>query len=253
MIKEIIYIIIFIMLLIIFMAGFADGLQILTIPDKLGDDSDLSNALYFISGAATVALALIAFSNLASLNNINKNKHLIQIDQRWGDQQIIRARQIIHVIYREVCDFKNYETDSSIKLSEVTEIVSKIIVLLSLEKDRKIRPLFTYLLNYLDFMETVSYIYKDKETSEKGELQALVGETMQFNFDCYLLYIQYRNTKHLNSKYYSNFFDYMNKSSRLRLSTSKEIFIKNLKDDKDLIKIYRKITKALKDTFKSSL
>ncbi len=181
------------------------------------DEIDISNVLYFLTGFTTAVLALIAYFNLESLNQTNKNKQLLQIDQRWGNHEIIKARQIIHIIYRTVCDDLKYEDPKvkpSVNLYEnVSPVIGKIIIELSVSEKLESRACFIYLLNYLDLMESLAYIYRDADSKDIEELEAFCGETLVFNYGVFHEYIKFRNKKHSTKqdKYYTEFTNIMKK------------------------------------------
>lgn len=183
--------------------------------DLIDDNIDISNWLYFITALATAILAFIAYNNFNHFNDINKHKYLLQIDKRWSDPEIIKARQIIHVIYRAVCDEKGYENKKKeLNLTKhIYPYISQIIIELSVSSEIEKQKAFIYLLNYLDFMESIAFLYKE-ETDEKklDELNAFCGDTLIFNYGIFYGYIKYKNRKHstINStkgslKYYENF------------------------------------------------
>lgn len=240
----------------ILFAGFADNFNILTHGKEILDDSDLSNVLYFISGMAAVALAIIAYSNLSSLNLINKNKHLIQIDQRWGDEQIIKARQIIHIIYREVCD-ENEKKKKPEKLENYTLIIMSLYIKkMSVDKQSEIRKLFTLILNYIDFMESISHIYKERDDEE---LKALIGNTLLFNYCIFYKYIKDKNKRHNKSQlykgrpndFYEKFTKFVEKTYNKETKNFTKKFNKNRQKipPKKIKEMEEKINKALTGAF----
>lgn len=192
-------------LFLIIVGGLIDYWDLTT--QKNGDlYFDFKNILFFISGAATATIAFIAFQQLSFISKINKNKHLMQIDQRWGDPQMIKARQIIHLLYREVCDEVGYEEENNKTLiKDIYPILGHIIVEISVHKNNKIRSMFPYLLNYLDFMESIAHIYKNCNKEDFDELEALIGETLLFNYGVFCKYIKFRNLKHKDHS--SEFYD----------------------------------------------
>jgi hypothetical protein len=214
------------------------------------DSEDLSNFLYFFTGFVTALLALIAYYNLQTLNNTNKeissvtrNKMLIQIDQRWGNHEIIKARQIIHVIYRIVCDHFDYEnpkndedTKKEIIFSKVYPTMGKIIIELSLSKNSYTREAFPYLINYLDLMESLAYIYKNADDNHLTELESFCGDTLVFNFGVFNNYLKFKNDKHpsiikdnkeTSDRFYNTFLNFIDNLQKVK---SKKDYIDKIKE-----------------------
>jgi len=221
----------FLILTSVFLAGYYDDINILT---KDSDGADLTHMLYFISGIATTAIALIAYINLTSIKDINKNAHLLQIDKRWGDPQIIKARQIIHIIYREIRDNKNTE---NLSLDDVYTKMGQIILMMSKDnRNHNIGLAFIYLLNYLDLMESLSFIYKDSSSDQIQELESLCGETLEFNYRIYYMYIYFIRVIRKNPKFYNNFAELMASVLKQEDRKVEEIHKVNKELAKDLCK-----------------
>lgn len=160
---------------------------------------DLANFMYFVTGFFTAALAVIAYFNFQQFNLTSKSSYLLEIDKRWGSLEIIKARQIIHVLYRNVCDEVGYEDIRITPKLEVEKVVypkvAKLIVELSVSEKVVERRAFIYLLNYLELMESLGYLYKDNK-DKIDELQAFCGETLVFNYGVFYSYIMYKENKH---------------------------------------------------------
>ncbi|MFI5142264.1 MAG: hypothetical protein ACHQII_07905 [Bacteroidia bacterium] len=185
---------------------------------------DLANFLYFITGLFTAVLAAIAYVNFKLFNTISGNSNLLQIDERWGSPEIIKARQIIHVLYRTACDNVNYEErNPRVSLAEtVYPEIAKAVVQMSVSTHPIIRDKFIYLLNYLEFMESLGFLYKDADAKKIAELEAFCGHTLVFNYGVFFSYIEYKNTKH-NKKGYFNEFKNLVKSIKQEKTNIAEI------------------------------
>src|SRR5579872_2110004 len=49
----------------------------------------------------TIALILVAYTQLCNLNKTSRGDFLLRIDDRYGSAEIIKARAIIHRLYRK--------------------------------------------------------------------------------------------------------------------------------------------------------
>jgi hypothetical protein len=148
-------------------------------------------------GTGTVILAFMAWSQLESLQRQNKGNFLLHIDERWGNPEIIKARVLIHELYRGIyANNPNRPTDWKHKA-----IGQEII---TLSEDASKKEDFIYILNFLDFMETIGYIAVHDHVSYK-ELDALCGESLIFNYRIFKHYIVHKRTKHDNKEFYKNF------------------------------------------------
>lgn len=159
----------------------------------------------FVSGAATAGLTVIAWLKFGGFHMQNQTNILLQIDERWGNPEIIKARIIIHEIYLQVkknnrnllVELGRHCRDSSIQNS-----IGEKIIELSNTKKKEVD--FIYLLNFLDFMETIGYIESIGQITV-DELEALCGESLMFNYKIFKPYIQDKRSRHQNDEFYENF------------------------------------------------
>jgi hypothetical protein len=70
----------------------------------------------------------------------------------------------------------------------------------AISKHKEIRNAFIYLLNYLEFMESLGFLYKNEAPERIAELEAFCGHTLVFNYGVFYSYIKYKNRKHSNDK-----------------------------------------------------
>lgn len=165
---------------------------------------------YFLSGAGTVALAFIAWIRIGDIYKQNEGDFLLHIDARWGSPESIKARAIIHELYLQVQNDDSLliglsltDRDSAIQ----ENIGKKIIELRGL--DYKAEE-FIYLLNFLDFMETIGYIENKGYITHQG-LDALCGEALIFNYKIFQEYIEIKRLRHDDPGFYKNFERLFNK------------------------------------------
>ncbi len=156
-------------------------------------NKDIDSFLYFVSGAASLGLLIVAFSQFTLLNRTNKNTELLQIDKRWASKEIIIARQIIHAIYRQInqngecnnscCKNEAYYLTKKVKnFYKDAQKVGKILYALSNSQDDNMQRAFIYIQHYIDLMESLAFIYKDADDDELKEVSALVGDSIIFNY-----------------------------------------------------------------------
>lgn len=166
--------------------------------------------LYFATWVATALLALIAWKQLTKIYSKNEAEFLLKIDEQWGSDKIIKARQIIHKIYIKI-EPKHKEK----KRDNIFELVGQEILNMRLNNEEKGEKKkqedkdkeqddFIILLNFLDFMETIGYLY-EKKLIKADELNALCGESIRFNYKIFTPYIRYKRQKHQREKFYESF------------------------------------------------
>lgn len=154
---------------------------------------------YLLSTCITASLTIIAFIQFQKINfNLNA-EYLLKINEMWRSSEIIKARIIIHELY-----LKAQEELKEKNIAEKVDIhrdVGGKIVDLSTSKQKED---FIYLLNFLDFMETIGYFYTNKYLEEK-HLYELFGASLKFNYEIFEPYIKHRREKHKNPKFYCEF------------------------------------------------
>ncbi|MBM3469025.1 MAG: hypothetical protein FJX71_06315 [Alphaproteobacteria bacterium] len=171
---------------------------------------EISTFLSFVSGAAAASVAFIAWIKLTKVNDQNETDILLSIDKRWGNHESIKARMVIHKLYRDINErYKNCienlpkeEKDTFIQAQLGYEIAH-------LSKEITLTDDFIYLLNFLDFMESIAFLVKeDRVTPER--LNALCGESLMFNYKIFKPYMDEKRDRHGDKSFYVNF-DYLYK------------------------------------------
>jgi hypothetical protein len=149
----------------------------------------------------TLFLVLIAWVQLAGLNKIAKADFLLRIDDRYGSTDIINARKIIHRIYISFGgDIDKVERD--LLLSEA---------ILNLYWDRDSVNDFIELLNFLDFLETISY-FANQDHISKDEINELIGGSIGYFYHMYRPLIQFIRREYQDQSYYCQLEAYVTKS-----------------------------------------
>ncbi len=155
------------------------------------------NALFLI--VLTAILILVAYTQLSSLNKTAKADFLMRLDQRYGSIEIIRARQIIHRFYRKTKD-NNPHAPEVVHWNEV----GKEIDLLSRAPDFQSQREYVYLLNLLDFLETMAF-YANHDYIEPTELDDLMGISIRFFHTIFKPRIDDRKGKYGEKDFYKEF------------------------------------------------
>lgn len=154
----------------------------------------------------TITLVLIAWFKLTGVNKNLSADYLLKIDERWSSPEIIEARLVIHGIYRK-CKLDLYNDTEKLgddQRKKLHDNIGNEIIKLSKSQDRSEQKMHMYLLNFLDFMETVGYLYASGYV-EKKVLNDLFGISLEFNYEIYNQYIEHRRESHNNNKFYERF------------------------------------------------
>lgn len=150
-------------------------------------NTDEVNAILFLlTGMATVALAVVVYLQLKKLHDTNKLQEktakgdfLLRIDERWTSQEILEARTIIHGIEVNLC-FSSKEKEE--------EIGNEIVRLSKTSKEKKD---FMSLVNFLDFLETIGFLFVNNYI-EAISLDELCGDSIKIYYKVFLPYIKSR-------------------------------------------------------------
>lgn len=153
----------------------------------------------FASFAALIA-AIIAYTQLKKINKSLNADYLIRIDERWRSSEIIKARAIIHHLYLDVSSILAEQGIS--EEYAIQERIGNEIKKMSTEKD-KVKK-FICVLNFLDFMETVGYLFTQGYLP-KESLNELFGASIGFNYNIFKPYIICRREKHKIQGFYKEF------------------------------------------------
>jgi len=164
---------------------------------KKNSVSEINALLYFLTGAATLALAIIAWHKLTGIKEQSEAQFLLQIDKRWSSKEILDARKTLHGIYREASQNKEISKDI------LSEIGKKIIRMSESDKEDE-QNKFIELLNFLELMESVGYLC-EKGHVKAEDLDSLFGESLEFNFEIFKPYISHKRKKHGKDEFFSKF------------------------------------------------
>ncbi len=165
--------------------------------DKYFDNtiSKTIESLYYISLIPlTVMLVSVAWIQLDALHEINKDDFLIRIESRFGSEDIIKARAIIHKFHVLA---KSKNITKKMRLKKIARMIQNT------GQNSKSADEFTYLMNFLDFLDTISY-FCNKNSIRIDDADELLGNSIIFYYDVYKPWIYYRRQTY-DINFYSHF------------------------------------------------
>ncbi len=142
----------------------------------------------------TFGLGYVAWVQLTAIQKTERADFLFQIDERYGSELIIKARQIIQRLYRESNNLYPEATES-VHRSYIAIRINEISQNINTSKE------YVYLLNLLDLLETISY-FANTGVISKQDVQNLMGPSMEFFFIIFKPRIEHRREKYRNETYY---------------------------------------------------
>lgn len=145
----------------------------------------------------TAIIAAAGWLQFSKLNSISRADFILRIDNRYGSKEIIRARAIIQRLYREASPL-----DKAVCEKEYLRAMAKSIDELRSSTDSHSSLQITYLLNFLDFLETIAYFTRKKFISVY-EVDELLGHSLIFYFKVYKPWIYDRRVRYQEKSYYS--------------------------------------------------
>ncbi|MBX9585709.1 MAG: hypothetical protein K2X50_00480 [Gammaproteobacteria bacterium] len=142
----------------------------------------------------TIAILLGSWRQIYNANKISKNDFIMRIDQQYSSLQSIKARAIIHKIYREI------GPDSISRQYRITETARKVALMRTSTKKYEMRD-FIYLMNFLECLETISF-FANNNAIGQDDLKLLSGPSIKFYYQVFKLFITERRTETDNNSYY---------------------------------------------------
>ncbi|HVY53444.1 MAG TPA: hypothetical protein VHA13_02880 [Gammaproteobacteria bacterium] len=167
---------------------------------------EIDNISRLYDGSAlilTIFLLCCTWLQLKILNNVSKADFLLKLDNRYGSKEIIRARAVIQGLYR-----KHSPTDDVHEDDYIKKMADEIDDIRGSSKDDDCDK-FAYLLNLLDFLETVGYFVNKDHISIK-EVDELFSESLIFYYKIFKRWIYYRRSRY-SENFYREFEDLVNK------------------------------------------
>ncbi|HVE44999.1 MAG TPA: hypothetical protein VNC84_07730 [Gammaproteobacteria bacterium] len=164
------------------------------IKDNIGRIHDASLILL------TIGLIVVALTQLLDLNKTSKSDFLLKIYAMYGSREIVKARAIIQRLYRNANPDPKNPVPRETYIRKMAEEIDNI----RHECGKKSCEEFSYLLNLLDFLETVGFFSRKKYISAK-DVDELIGNSVVFYYDIFRSWIYYRRKTYENSSYYCEF------------------------------------------------
>lgn len=147
----------------------------------------------------TFIIACVAWFQLSGIAKNGEGDFLLRIDERLSNESIIKARVIIHEIYSKS---KTQNPNSS--EDQHCEFMANEIYLLGERKDKKSIKDYVYILNFLDFLETISLFTNNGYISPK-EIDDLMNQSIIFFYKIFSKRIHQRRQKYNDSTFYYQF------------------------------------------------
>lgn len=183
----------FIILLALIYSFYTDVLSHINSKKNIIDEMLTTHHIYTI--LLTMLLIWIAAKQLSGIKTIQESEYLLKIDERWHSKTIISAREIIHELA--------LLTDHASGGSRV--IQRRLIGLLILEMRNS--PTggqeFISLLNMLDFLETIGYLFKTRRITE-DQVYDLFHHSITNYFEMFEPYIKDRRNRCGDQKIYEH-------------------------------------------------
>lgn len=156
--------------------------------------------IYYALGISiTFVIALIAYRQSKEALRQSRTNYLLRVDERWSSNEVIKARLVIHKLYlnaqKQVSKIHRHES------KYITPIIAKGIMELH-DKEENAKD-FIYLLNFLDFLETIGYLHSEKSIST-DEVRELLANSIIYFYEIFSDYIDYRR-KTKDPAFYQHF------------------------------------------------
>ncbi|HHT9753514.1 TPA: DUF4760 domain-containing protein, partial [Legionella pneumophila] len=137
----------------------------------------------------SVLLLFVAYIQSQAALAQSKTNYLLRIDERWSSAEIIKAREVIHEFYLSA-----KEANSKLTQNDLNYVIGQQILAISKINIPKEISKFISLLNFLDFLETIGYMYYNGSLEIK-DIQELSGNSIMYFYKIFEPYILYRREK----------------------------------------------------------
>jgi len=152
-------------------------------------DDNITRIHHSIVLLLTFGLTAVAWHQLSSLNKISRGDFLLRLDNHYTSREIIKARAIIQ---RLSCSHR--EEDHEQQKKNIQKKIKKM------GRDESNAEDFTYLLNFLDFLETMAYFANENYISTE-RLADLAGHSIGEYYDLFEDLIKDRRKNNENDSY----------------------------------------------------
>jgi hypothetical protein len=163
--------------------------------------SDQSTAIETLHAACLIILTsflvCIAWIQLSGIGKTAQSDFLMRLDNRYGSESILKARVIIQRFYRESKNLNPTATEAvhryyiGIKINEMSEDINS-------------SEGYVYLLNLLEFLESISFFANRKDLQTEDILN-LMGLSLVFYYDIFKPRIEARRNKYSHKSMYVEF------------------------------------------------
>ncbi|HAT2147266.1 DUF4760 domain-containing protein [Legionella pneumophila] len=195
MLKGIMYFLLFAILLSLFF-WFLPALKFFNFPEP-AKPSEHTFIYYIISLAITFIIVYIAYTKSKEAIKQSRTNYLLKIDERFCSPEIIKAREIIHEYYLNI-----KQKNNEIEIDTLKQELGKKVIVIS--RDINFKSDYIYLLNFLDFLETIGYLYV-RNAVTIPELNELLGNSIVYFYEIFQPYIKHRRDSKGDQKFYSQF------------------------------------------------
>jgi hypothetical protein len=145
----------------------------------------------------TAILVVVAWVQLESLKKTARADFLMRLDDRYGSEPIIKARQIIQRLYRE----SNNTNPGAPEITHRYFIGNRIN---EISEDISRSEDYVYLLNLLDFLESISF-FANRNDITSDDIRDLMGLSLDFFYTIFKPRIEARRNKYKDKSVYSEF------------------------------------------------
>ncbi|MBS0236510.1 MAG: hypothetical protein JSS50_04145 [Proteobacteria bacterium] len=161
--------------------------------DNKGDENyPLNSFYYWLTGLGTLWLVVVAYIKIGEINRDNEAHFFLQLDERWISEELERAKIVLREFELEKPQPNESESD---RIHNISEKIMEVFNNQGKEKEA------VSLINFLDFMETVGFLYKHGYV-KYCYVDALCGESIAFYYKVFEGYIvefrKRRDTGHRN-------------------------------------------------------
>lgn len=143
---------------------------------------------YVTSLIISVFVILVAYFQSQEALTQSKTNYLLKIDENWSSSEIIKARRVIHEFYLLA------QSDNTLTQEQINFAIGQQILRIRNENTPEAIEKFISLLNFLDFLETIGYLYNRNSLLIK-DIHELSGNSVCYFYEIFKPYILHRRKK----------------------------------------------------------
>jgi len=171
------------------------------------NDNSLDELHYVLMVVLTAALVYVAWHQLSGIGRVSKGDFLLRLDERFGTSDVIKARRIIHSLYR-YADKNNKNGPKTLEYlqGQVSIYLYKLknnkLDILDYKNDELLQEKhFSLVLNFLDLLEATAF-FCNKGYIDGNDLRELSGDSIKYYFGIYKKIIEDRRDRRGENQYY---------------------------------------------------